>query len=150
MEQPQNPPYRAEELFARGYNCSQSVFAAYATRLGVDFETALKLAAPLGGGVGRMREVCGAFSACAMLDGLKNCTPNPSAEEKAETYARVQKLAELFKAANGSIICRELLNLSKSAPTPPTPDARTAEYYAKRPCARIIANAAKIVEEHIL
>lgn len=150
MEQPQNPSYSSEELFARGYNCSQSVFAAYAPRLGLDFETALKLAAPLGGGVGRMREVCGAFSACAMLDGLKNCTPNPSAEEKAETYVRVQKLAELFKAANGSIICRELLNLSKSAPTPPTPDARTAEYYAKRPCARIIANAAKIAEGHIL
>ena len=72
----------AAGLFMRGYNCSQAVFAAHAGELGMDFETALKVSAPLGGGVGRMREVCGAFSACAMLDGLKNCSSDPSAEEK--------------------------------------------------------------------
>lgn len=140
----------AEELFMRGYNCSQSVFAAHAGELGMDFETALKVSAPLGGGVGRMREVCGAFSACAMLDGLKNCSSDPSPEEKKRTYERVQRLAEIFREANGSIICRELLNLQKDAPVSAAPDARDAKYYATRLCARIVASASEIVQKHIL
>lgn len=140
----------SEYLFMRGYNCAQAVFAAHATKLGMDFDTALKLSAPLGGGVGRMREVCGAFSACAMLDGLKNCTSDPSAAEKEKTYARVQKLAEIFKKRNGSIICRELLKIKEGSPISPAPDARDANYYATRPCAKIVENASEIVEKYIL
>ena len=94
----------SEYLFMRGYNCAQAVFAAHATKLGMDFDTALKVSAPLGGGVGRMREVCGAFSACAMLDGLIS----------------------------------------------PAPDERDANYYATRPCAKIVENASEIVEKYIL
>ena len=108
------------------------------------------MSAPLGGGVGRMREVCGAFSACAMLDGLKNCTSDPSAAEKEKTYARVQKLAEIFKKRNGSIICRELLKIKEGSPISPAPDARDANYYATRPCAKIVENASEIVEKYIL
>lgn len=131
----------AGELFKCGYNCAQSVFAAHAAKFGIDTDTALKLSAPLGGGVGRMREVCGAFSACAMLLGLKKASAEPSAERKREIYELTQKLAEEFKRENGSIICRDILNLQKDAPTPPTPDARTAEYYAKRPCLRVVESA---------
>ena len=139
----------SSELFMRGYNCAQAVFAAHACRLGLDFETALKLSAPLGGGVGRLREVCGAFSACAMLDGLKNCSSSASPEEKEAVYARVQSLAEQFRKANGSIICRELLQLQKNAPLSAKPDARDAHYYAARPCAKIVENASKIIEAHL-
>lgn len=131
----------AGELFKCGYNCAQSVFAAHAAKFGIDTDTALKLSAPLGGGVGRMREVCGAFSACAMLLGLKKASSEPSAERKKEIYELTQKLAEEFKRENGSIICRDILNLQKDAPTPPTPDTRTAEYYAKRPCLRVVESA---------
>lgn len=140
----------AEELFMRGYNCSQSVFAAHAGELGMDFETALKVSAPLGGGVGRMREVCGAFSACAMLDGLKNCSSDPSPEEKKRTYERVQRLAEIFREANGSIICRELLNLQKDAPVSAGARRARRKILRTRPCAKIVASASEIVRKHIL
>ena len=140
----------ASELFLQGFNCSQAVFAAHAEKLGLDFDTALKLSAPLGGGVGRLREVCGAFTACAMLDGLKNATTSDSPNEKEATYARVQKLAEKFRAENGSIICRELLKLQKDSPVSARPDARDANYYAFRPCLRIVETASKLVEAEIL
>ncbi len=140
---------KAGELFKCGYNCAQSVFAASANRLGVDTQTALKLSAPLGAGVGRMREVCGAFSACAMLIGLKYASAEASDEKKKEIYERTQKLAEEFKNLNGSIICREILKLQEDAPTPPTPDARTAEYYAKRPCLKVVENADCLIRKYI-
>ncbi len=139
----------AGELFKCGYNCAQSVFAAHACKFGIDTDTALKLSAPLGAGVGRMREVCGAFASCAMLLGLKNASTQPSDEKKKEIYEMTQKLAEEFKKANGSIICRDILNLQKGAPTPPTPDSRTAEYYAKRPCARVVENADAIIKKYL-
>ncbi len=139
----------AGELFKCGYNCAQSVFAASADKLGIDTATALKLSAPLGAGVGRMREVCGAFSACAMLMGLKYASTEPTAEKKEEIYKRTQELAAEFKKLNGSIICRDILKLQKDAPTPPTPDARTAEYYAKRPCLRVVENADMLVKKFI-
>ena len=139
----------ASELFKCGYNCAQSVFAAHADKLGIDTATALKVSAPLGAGVGRMREVCGAFLACSMLLGLKEASTQPSDERKKEIYERTQKLAEEFKKRNGSIICREILKLQKDAPTPPTPDKRTAEYYAKRPCLKVVENADALIKEII-
>ncbi len=132
----------AQKLFLAGYNCSQSVFAANAPRFGVGEKTALRIAEGLGGGVGRMREVCGAFSACAMLAGLaKDADAQPDRERKKAVYEFVQKLARDFVGANGSIICREILDLQKGAPTPPSPDERTARYYTERPCLRVVGNA---------
>jgi C_GCAxxG_C_C family probable redox protein len=139
----------AAELFVRGYNCAQAVFASHAQALGMDFETALKISAPMGGGVGRLREVCGAFSACAILDGLKNCSTSSSPAEKEAAYARVQELAEEFRKENGSIICRELLQLQKDAALSPSPAARDAQYYATRPCLKIVECASKIIEAHL-
>ena len=134
----------ASELFKCGYNCSQSVFAAHAAKFGIDTATALKLSAPLGGGVGRMREVCGAVSGMFMVAGLKYGYSDPSAkQEKAELYALVQNLAAGFKEKNGSIICKELLGVSD---TSPTPEPRTAAYYKKRPCVELVGDAAELLE----
>jgi len=139
-------PSKAQEIFFKGYNCAQSVFAANAPRFGISETAALRIAAGMGGGVGRMREVCGAFSACAMLAGLAQNADTP--EDRAAVYAFVQNMAREFKAQAGSIICREILELGDCQNFAPAPDGRTAEYYKKRPCARIVgiadAIAAKI------
>ena len=135
---------KAQTLFLQGYNCAQSVFAANATRFGIGEADALKISAGLGGGVGRLREVCGAFSACAMLAGLSKNADHADKEKKEALYIFVQHLADDFKKRNGSIICRELLDIAKDSPTPPTPDPRTAQYYASRPCLKIVGEADKI------
>jgi len=140
---------KAGELFLKGYNCAQSVFGALAGNFGIDDSAALKLSAPLGGGVGRMREVCGAFSACAMLLGLKRASAEASDERKREIYALTQKLAEDFKKRNGSIICREILGLQKGAGQEPKPESRTASYYASRPCLRVVEQAFEVIQEYI-
>ncbi len=140
----------AEELFLKGYNCAQSVFAAYAGEFGLDPELSLKISASMGGGVGRMREVCGAFSACAMLCGMKFADDSPDPEKKAQIYERVQKLAEEFKARNGSIICAKILDLKKDSPISHRPDPRNPSYYASRPCLKVVKEAALIVEKYIL
>lgn len=135
----------AMALFKQGYNCAQAVLLAFAQELNLDEQTAVKMAAPFGGGMGRMREVCGAFSGLLMAVGLKYAPVDPQdPKAKAEHYALVQKLAEQFKEQNGSIICRELLGLT--GPQAPTPDPRTAQYYQKRPCAEIVGGAAEILE----
>lgn len=140
----------AVELFMNGYNCCQAVFGAYADLFGMDREEALRLASPMGAGIGRMREVCGAVSAMALLSGLADGNADPEDEgKKAAVYERVRRMSDEFSAQNGSIICRELLGIlgrEKSA----APDKRTAEYYAKRPCARFVHCAAQIVEETLL
>lgn len=140
---------RAENLFHQGYNCAQSVFAAFSDDLGIDFETALKLAAPFGGGMGRLREVCGAVSGMLMVAGLKYGYTDPKAfGAKSEHYHLVQDLAEEFRTENHSIICRELLGLGKGKDSP-TPEKRSKEYYKKRPCAELVACAAGIIERKI-
>ena len=102
-------------LFESGFNCAQSVFAAYADLFGMDRETALKLACPMGAGVGRMREVCGTVSAMAMLSGLKMGNTDPSDEEaKTRSYEIVRKMSDAFREKRGSIICRELLGMPAS------------------------------------
>lgn len=140
---------KAAELFAEGYNCSQAVVGAFAEELGLDLQTALKMSSPFGGGMGRMREVCGAVSGMFMAAGLAcgYCDPNDY-EKKKELYAQVKALADEFKSSEGSIICRELLDGTAVKPGA-DPERRTAEYYKKRPCPELVARAAEIAEKFI-
>ncbi len=141
---------QAVQTFESGYGCAQSVFAAYADLFGIDRETALKLASPMGGGIGRMREVCGTVSAMALLAGLKEGNTDPSDEEGRERiYLLVREMSDTFRRENGTIICRELLGL-KGREQSAKPGKRTQEYYESRPCSRLVACAAKIVEEMLL
>lgn len=140
----------AVKTFEAGYGCAQSVFATYADFFGMDRETALKLASPLGGGIGRMREVCGAVTGMALLAGLKDGNTNPGDEEARERiYLLVREMSDRFKDENGTIICRELLGI-RTREQSAKPDKRTLEYYENRPCRRLVAGAAKIIEEMIL
>lgn len=139
---------RAVELFKSGFNCSQSVFAAFAGEFGMDEETALKVSAGLGGGVGRAREVCGAVSGAAMLVGFKyGATDSDDTEAKQRCYQVVQQIIAEFKENNPSIVCRELLELNEGAGTDPKPEARTEQYYKKRPCVQLVEDAARAVEK---
>ena len=132
---------RAVELFKEGKNCSQSVFTAFAPDLGISEETALRISIGLGGGVGRMREVCGAVSGSAMVVGIKY--PELS---KAQVYEKVRLIADEFKKTNPSIVCKELLGISKAEKSF-IPEERTAEYYKKRPCVKIVEDAALATEK---
>lgn len=137
---------KARELFKNGYNCAQSVFCAFAPELGIDFETALKLSSSFGGGMGRLREVCGAVSAMFMIAGLKyGYTSNTDDKAKERHYALIQSLAKEFEKRNGSIICRDLLGLDVKHDVP-TPQKRTEKYYATRPCENLVASASEIIE----
>lgn len=139
---------RAVELFKSGFNCSQSVFAAFAGEFGMDEETALKVSAGLGGGVGRAREVCGAVSGAAMLVGFKyGATDGDDTEAKQRCYQVVQQIIAEFKENNPSIVCRELLELNEKVNTDPKPEARTEQYYKKRPCVQLVEDAARAVEK---
>lgn len=136
---------RARELFMSGYNCSQSVFMALADLYDIPEQQAARLSSSFGGGVGRLREMCGACSAMALLEGLESGTSDAAdAEGKQANYKNVQLLIHRFAELNGSYICRELLRLRKDAPTPPVPDERTAEYYRQRPCLRMVETATRI------
>ena len=138
---------KAIEYFRAGYNCAQSVFAAFCDVTGYSEEQALLISSSFGGGMGRMRETCGAVSAMFMVAGaLKGYTDISTDEPKKEHYTRIQKMAEEFKKDGGSIICRDIL---KNPPSDPNPSPRTAEYYAKRPCARMVMVAANILDEYI-
>lgn len=140
----------AVELFKEGYNCSQSVFTAFAHRFGIDKDTALKISAGLGGGVGRMREVCGAVSGAAMAIGsICAATEGKDSETKQKNYELVREFAKRFTDENGSIVCRELLGLDVKMEKSAQPEKRTAGYYQKRPCAELVECAAKILEELI-
>lgn len=142
---------KAVQLFKEGYNCSQSVFAAYSDIYGIDEETALKISSSFGGGMGRMREVCGAVSGMFMVAGLETGTvEGKDREGKAHNYEVVQQLAEEYKKQNGSIICRELLGLDKKEFTDTNPEERTKEYYKKRPCIELVEQAAEIIERVLL
>ena len=147
---------QAVALFKEGFNCSQSVFAAYADLFGMDKETALRVSASFGGGIGRMREVCGAANGMFMVAGmLTGSTEGKDQTAKKNNYEVVQRLAAEFKKENGgTYICRELLGLEKEGkkvvPGDTTPEARTEEYYKKRPCLKTIQGAAVIVERMLL
>ena len=140
---------RAQELFHQGFNCSQAVFAACADIYGIDEPTALRLAASFGGGIGRMRQTCGAACGMFLLAGLENGSAIPGdAEGKKNNYTYVQALASKFKDENGSLICAELLGIAPR-PQEPTPEARTEAYYKKRPCAEMVASAVRIYLESL-
>ena len=140
----------AKALFESGYNCCQSVFLVFCEQYGISRETAARPASSFGGGMGRLREVCGAFSGLLMAVGLaKGYSDVENREMKAAHYALVQQLAERFRRrGGGSIICRELLGLAVQSEAP-VPEERTADYYNKRPCGEFIRLAADLAAEEI-
>jgi C_GCAxxG_C_C family probable redox protein len=142
---------KAKRLFKEeGYNCCQAVVLAYNDIFGVDDDTAAALSSGFGGGMGRMREVCGAVSGMFIVaDLLCGYTSPTDDENKKKTYAMIQKLAEDFREQNGSIICRELLGLDKPEGTH-IPEKRTDQYYKKRPCSEICRIAADIAEKYFV
>ena len=139
----------AEELFKEGYNCAQAVFCAHCEKYGMDFETGAKISSPFGGGMGRMREVCGAVSGMFMLLGLKEGYTSPTDNEaKKVLYSKVQQLAAEFKEEFGSIICKELLGLEPKCPcNDPNPTKRDEKFYKKRPCVENVKFASELFEK---
>ena len=137
----------AGEWFLQGYNCAQAVTVAFCDVTGLEPDFAAKLASSFGGGMGRMREVCGAVSGMLLVAGLLYGYETPGDDvSKKEHYTRVQYLAGQFREQVGSIICREIL---KNPPSDPNPTPRTAEFYQKRPCARMVMLGAKILDDYI-
>lgn len=134
----------AKALFMSGYNCSQSVAAVFDREMNIPREQITRLTIGFGGGIGRMREVCGAVSAMTFVVSALYAD-----EGKAGVYGRVQQLAGEFKKQNGSVVCRELLGLGKNEGISPTPKKRTNEYYKKRPCPEIVKEAADLLEAYI-
>ena len=133
----------AHALFMEGCNCSQSVAAAFSDQIGMPIDQVKRLTIGFGAGIGRMREVCGAISGMAfVISALYD-------EDKGSVYARIQDVAGQFRELNGSIICRDLLGLDQPGASSPVPQARTSEYYATRPCPRLVEEAADILERYI-
>ncbi len=137
----------AKKNFESGCNCAQAVLLAFSDRTGLDEATAMKLSASFGGGMGKLREICGAVSGMFMAAGMIYADDHiPTQEAKAAHYEKIRTLAARFKEENGSYICRELLEgvpVSKGA----APEERTEQYYKKRPCGELCAMAAQILEE---
>ncbi len=137
----------AAELFWQGYNCAQAVVMAFSDIIGMEETQCARLSSSFGGGMGRMREVCGAVSGMFMVAGILYGYDGPEEGEiKKAHYARIQLLAEQFRREAGSIICREIL---KNPPADPNPTPRTAEYYAQRPCVRMVMLAVRVMEAYI-
>ena len=138
---------KAAELFLQGYNCAQAVAVAFCDVTGMDEKQAAKMVSAFGGGMGRLREVCGAvsgmFFVLGQLYGYDNCDND---DKKKALYQQVQALAEGFRQQAGSIICREIL---KNPPSDPNPTPRTAEFYKVRPCARLVMLASDLMDEFI-
>ena len=138
----------ATQYFLDGYNCSQAVFLAFAPELGMDRDAAARLSSPFGGGMGRLREVCGAVSGMLMAAGALYGYDTPGDDTvKGELYTLVQELAGQFREAHDTLLCRELLN--RPGPESPIPEARTPDYYTSRPCARFVGTAARLLEEYM-
>lgn len=138
--------------FQKGYNCCQSVLLAFKDLIGLDDGPILKIASGMGGGMARMREVCGCVTAMGILAGFISPAVNPGKmDERTANYALVQHLAARFREKNGSIICRELLNLGAgtAGTESPRPSDRTEQYYKKRPCGMLCGDAAGIVARYI-
>ena len=138
---------RAAELFLQGYNCAQAVAVAFCDVTGMDEKQTAKMISAFGGGMGRLREVCGAVSGMFFVLGqLYGYDTWGDDGKKKELYCRVQELAEKFREQVGSIVCREIL---KNPPSDPNPSPRTAEYYKTRPCVRMVMVAAQLMDEFI-
>ncbi len=143
---------KAKRLFREeGYNCCQAVVLAYNDLFDIDDVTAASMSSGFGGGMGRMREVCGSVSGMVMLAGFISPAADPSVKtERTKNYALVQEMAGKFREINGSIVCRELLGLAPMArQESPEPSDRTQEYYKKRPCEELVGISARIVGEKI-
>ena len=141
-------PEAARRLFLEGANCAQAVLAAFAGEAGLDPATAYRIGAGLGGGMGRLREVCGTFSAMVILAGLIRGSADPADKAaKDRQYELTQEMARRFRERNGSIVCRELLGLPAEYRDGPVSEARTAAYYRKRPCADLVYDAAALLDE---
>ena len=143
---------RARNYFLEGYNCAQAVVMAFDDIMAMDVATLARISAPFGGGMGRMREVCGTVSGMTMLAGAIAPSNDPkNLEERKSNYALVQTFAESFRRENGDIVCRRLLGLEPMVERSETamPSERTAEYYKKRPCVEYVACAARIVAEYL-
>ena len=139
----------AERNFKDGCNCTQAVLLAFSDRTGLDAETAMRIASGFGGGMARMREVCGAVSGMFMAAGLILGDDGvPSHEHKRALYAQLQALAAQFRAENGSLLCRELLSGTRTSPGG-IPEERTEHYYRKRPCAELCRCAAELLEQYL-
>lgn len=140
---------KAKELFLSGYNCSQSVVGAFCDEMNIDFDTAMMISSGFGGGIGRLREVCGAFSGAVMVLNMNLGYSTPeTGEKKRSLYSHIQSLAEQFRRDNSSIVCRELLGLSEHISSP-VPDRRTPEYYKKRPCPQLVEYSANLVDSYL-
>ena len=138
---------KAAELFLSGYNCAQAVAVAFCDVTGLEERQAARMASAFGGGMGRMREVCGAVSGMLLVAGLLYGYDRPEDDKgKKALYTKVQAMAGTFRAAKGSIICRELL---KNPPSDPNPTPRTAEFYAKRPCAKMVMTAGRLMDRFL-
>ena len=138
---------KAAELFLGGYNCAQAVAVAFCDLTGLEEKQAAKMASACGGGMGRLREVCGAVSGMLLVLGILDGYDDPTNDAaKKALYSRVQELAREFREENGSIICRELLD---NPPADPNPTPRTADFYTQRPCARMVLTAARILDEYL-
>lgn len=139
-----NRAEKAKNLFLEGYNCAQAVAAAFADLTDMSEKTVARLTIGFGGGMGRMREVCGAVSGAVFI---MNALYGDRGKQ--EVYSEIQKIAGEFREKNGSIVCRELLGLSISGPDSPVPEKRTESYYKKRPCAELVYMSAQILDEKI-
>lgn len=140
---------KALDFFRKGYNCSQAVMLAFCDVMDMDEKTALKISSSFGGGIGRMREVCGAVSGMFMVAGmLYGYTEADDREGKNGHYKRIQQLAGQFKELNGSYICRELLRDVEYTKDHISSE-RTAEFYKLRPCERMVCDAARLMDEYI-
>ena len=137
---------QARALFMQGHNCSQSVAAAFSQEMGLDQELVMRMSSGFGGGMGRLREVCGAFSGAVLVLSTLYGSQDPA--RKTEIYTVVQQLAHRSAELNGSIVCKELLGLTRPEGSPVASE-RTGEYYKKRPCADLVEQAADLVEEYI-
>lgn len=133
------PQEKAIDYFHQGYNCAQSVFAAFAEELGLSEAAALRLPSAFGAGLGRMRGTCGAFSGLALIAGFKHGNLSPDPADKERIFALTRKLADEFRTEFGSLQCRELLHLPPDAEEGARPSDRNAAYYAARPCERCVA-----------
>ncbi|MBQ3084980.1 MAG: C_GCAxxG_C_C family protein [Clostridia bacterium] len=137
----------AKSYFKEGYNCCQAVVLAYKDEMGLDERAALAISSSFGGGIGRLREVCGAVSGMCIVAGMLYGYTDPKAKaEKADHYKLIQQMAADFTARNGSIICRVLTGIEKDNHIP---TERTAEFYKKRPCVELVGDAAAILEQII-
>ena len=140
----------AKKYFLEGFNCSQAVMLAFCDDLGFDKQTAMLIASPFGGGMGRLREVCGTLSGAFMVLGLKRGYNDPAnTQDKSRLYNEVQELAEKFREDNGSIICRELLGLRIKGKDSPAASQRTDDYYKSRPCPELCRYTADLLDEFL-